>query len=83
MFPYVHHQHRLESRNVADLMQAYPVIAEPAALGILVQLPAVVEAAERLGGERLRRADGAEQAADALDSGRAEELLTRWIAIAQ
>jgi hypothetical protein len=35
VLPYVHYQHRLESRNVADLMQAYPVIAEPAPFRIL------------------------------------------------
>jgi hypothetical protein len=35
VFPYVHHQHRLESRNIADLMQAYPVIAQPPPFGIL------------------------------------------------
>ncbi len=40
-------------------------------------------AALMIAGQAADYADGAEQAADALDSGRAEELLTRWIAIAQ
>ncbi|TCJ37490.1 anthranilate phosphoribosyltransferase [Parafrankia sp. BMG5.11] len=40
-------------------------------------------AALMIAGQAADYADGAKQAADALDSGRAEELLTRWIAIAQ